>query len=208
MRLKKVKGARDKIENSNYSVNLDNINNNESLFDNSNPIHVEIGTGKGRYIYTLAKQNPNINYVGIEMFDSVIVRAIEKVEEDNINNIKFIRCDAFLLGEKFENYFDQIYLNFSDPWPKTRHTKRRLTSPRFLNLYRKLLKKNCFLTFKTDNTKLFEYSVLTMNNFGCSINKFSIDLHNSEYNKDNIRTEYEDKFSKLGEKIKLIEISF
>ncbi len=208
MRLKKVKGAREKIENSEYSVNIEKLVFNEPLFDNNNPIHIEIGTGKGRYIHTLAKQNPDINYIGVEMFDSVIVRAIEKVEEDMLPNIKFIRCDAFILMEKFENYFDHIYLNFSDPWPKNKHEKRRLTSKRFLDIYKKILKKDCMLTFKTDNTGLFEYSVVSMNNYGCNINRFSIDLHNSEYDKDNVRTEYEEKFSSLGEKIKLIEISF
>lgn len=208
MRLKKVKGAREKIENSKYSINLNNLEFNGKMFDNNNPVHIEIGTGKGRYIHTLAKQNPNINYIGVEMFDSVIIRAIEKVEEDDIDNIKFIRTDAFLLAEKFENYFDQIYLNFSDPWPKNRHEKRRLTCDRFLDIYKKMLKKDCFLTFKTDNTPFFEYSVQSMNNYGCRIERFSIDLHNSIYDKDNVRTEYEEKFSGYGEKIKLIEIKF
>lgn len=208
MRLKKVKGAREKIANSKFSVNIEKLNLNDQLFDNNNPVHIEIGTGKGRYIHTLAKLNPNINYIGVEMFDSVIVRAIEKLEEDEVPNLKFIRCDAFLLAEKFENYFDQVYLNFSDPWPKTRHEKRRLTSPGFLDIYKKILKQNCFLTFKTDNTSLFEYSVVSLNNYNCKVHRFSIDLHNSEYDKENIRTEYEDKFSGYGEKIKLIEVTF
>ncbi len=174
MRLKKVKGAREKIENSKFSIDLNSLQLNSKLFNNDNPIHIEIGTGKGRYIHTLAKNNPNINYIGVEMFDSVIVRAIEKVEEDNIDNIKFIRCDAFLLMEKFDKYFDQIYLNFSDPWPKSRHEKRRLTSKRFLDIYKKILKDDGLLTFKTDNTQLFEYSVVSMNNYGCKIERFSI----------------------------------
>ncbi len=208
MRLKKVKGAREKIANSTFSIDIEKLTLNDQLFDNNNPVHIEIGIGKGRYIHTLAKLNPNINYIGVEMFDSVIVRAIEKLEEDEVPNLKFIRCDAFLLAEKFENYFDQVYLNFSDPWPKNRHEKRRLTSPGFLDIYKKILKQNCFLTFKTDNTSLFEYSVVSLNNYNCKIHRFSIDLHNSEYDKENIRTEYEDKFSGYGEKIKLIEVTF
>lgn len=208
MRLKKVKGAREKIESSIYTIDIDKITMNQAMFDNDNPINLEIGIGKGRHIYTLAKQNPNINYIGVEMFDSVIVRAIEKVEADMLTNIKFIRCDAKLLQEKFNNYFSQIYLNFSDPWPKNKHAKRRLTSPSFLEVYKSILKSDGLLTFKTDNTGLYEYSLLTMNNFGCKFERLSIDLHNSCYDEDNIKTEYEDKFSKRGEKIKLIEVSF
>ncbi len=208
MRLKKVKGAREKIKNSQYSINIEEVVHNQRLFDNDNPVHIEVGTGKGRYIYNLAKKYPNINFIGVDMFDSVIVRAIEKIEEDHLPNIKFICCDAFVLAEKFTNSFDQIYLNFSDPWPKNKHEKRRLTSKKFLDIYKSMLKKDCFLTFKTDNTGFFEYSVVSLNNYGCNINRFSIDLHNSEYDEENIRTEYEEKFSRLGEKIKLIEVTF
>ncbi|MFV0499666.1 MAG: tRNA (guanosine(46)-N7)-methyltransferase TrmB [Bacilli bacterium] len=208
MRLKKVKGASEKLRSSPYCLELDKLEINEKIWDNNNQVHLEIGIGKGQFLTTLAKLNPHINYLGVEMFDSVIIRAIEKAETACLNNIKFIRCDALLLNDKFDKYFSHIYLNFSDPWPKNRHEKRRLTFKTFLDLYNKILKVNSCLTFKTDNSLLFEYSVKSVNNYGCIINKFSIDLHNSIYNKDNICTEFENKFSSLGEKIKMLEIKF
>lgn len=208
MRLKRVKGARSKIENSNLCFEIDDIEENQKLFDNDNEIHIEIGIGKGRFLTELAKQNPNINYIGVEMFDSVIVRAIEKQEENPLPNVRFMRADASTLSQKFNNYFSHIYLNFSDPWPKARHEKRRLTSKNFLDVYKTIMKKGSLITFKTDNTSLFEFSVQSMNNYGCIIERFSIDLHNSIYNEDNIKTEYEDKFSSKGFAIKLIEVRF
>ncbi len=208
MRLKKVKGARNKIETSTVCYEINDLSNNQSLFDNSNPVHLEIGIGKGQFLTTLAKQNPNINYVGVEMFDSVIVRALEKHEAEPLPNVKFIRADAKTLSEKFSKYFTHLYLNFSDPWPKNRHEKRRLTSPDFLKVYQTILTKDGLITFKTDNTSLFEYSVQSLNNYGMKIARFSIDLHNSCYNEDNIRTEYEEKFSKKGFAIKMIEARF
>lgn len=208
MRLKKVKNAVERVQNSSYSVNFETLGINEKIFDNNNPIHLEIGIGKGNFIITLAKNNPDINYLGVEMFDSVIIRAIEKAEEHGLNNLKFIRLDAKLLQDKFYNYFDKLYLNFSDPWPKKRHEKRRLTSKEFLKTYETILKPLAPLAFKTDNTSLFEYSVQSMNNYGCIIDEFSIDLHNSVYNEGNVQTEYEQKFSRRGEKIKYIQIFY
>lgn len=208
MRLKKVKGASEKIKNSPICYEIDDLEKNQKLFDNNNPVHLEIGIGKGRFLHTLAMQNPHINYVGVEMFDSVIVRALEKVENHPLPNIKFIRSDASKLSDIFTNYFSHIYLNFSDPWPKNRHEKRRLTSRNFLNVYKHILITDGIITFKTDNSQLFEYSVQSMNNYGCSILKFTIDLHESSYNEDNIYTEYEEKFSNKGFNIKLIEIQF
>ncbi len=208
MRLKKVKGARSMIESSEICYEIDDLHENQKLFNNSNPINLEIGIGKGQFLYELAKRNPNINYVGVEMFDSVIVRALEKVENAPLPNIKFIRADAKTLCEKFNGYFTHLYLNFSDPWPKNRHEKRRLTSHSFLSVYKKVLIRDGKITFKTDNSNLFEYSVVSLINFNMKFDKFSIDLHNSEYNDENIRTEYEEKFSKKGFTIKMLEARF
>ncbi len=208
MRLKKVKNARDKISNSDICFEINEITDVNKLFDNDNEVHIEIGIGKGQFIYTLAKENPNINYIGVEMFDSVIVRALEKQEIFNLSNIKFIRADAKMLREKFNDYFTHIYLNFSDPWPKNRHEKRRLTSKEFLAVYKQITKRNGLLTFKTDNSDLYMYSLTSMFDFGCKICKLSDNLHNSRYAKNNIKTEYEEKFSEKGFAIKMVEVCF
>lgn len=172
--------------------------------------------GKGTFIIEMAKKFPDINFIGIEKFSSVLVRAIEKLESanlsknknDHIDNLYFMRMDA----EDIENYFEKdeisdIFLNFSDPWPKDRHAKRRLTSDRFLHRYENILKNDGTITFKTDNQPLFEFSVETANKENWTILKLSRDLHNSEYAEGNIMTEYEKKFSDLGNKINMIQIS-
>lgn len=133
MRLRNVKGAKEKIEQSKYII-LDYTKysgNFKSLFNNNNPIHIEIGTGKGKFIRELALKNPDINYIGIEKFDSVLVRALERVENEIIPNLRFLRLDATDINKVFDHEIDKIYLNFSDPWPKVRHTNRRLTSENF-----------------------------------------------------------------------------
>jgi tRNA (guanine-N7-)-methyltransferase len=207
MRLRKVQGAKDLI--SDYpgyiSDNQDNSNVDlHSIFDNNNPVHLEIGMGKGQFIYTLAKTNPNINYVGVERFDSVIVRALEKMIDEPLNNLFLIRTDAVDLTKLFsDNSFDRIYLNFSDPWPKDRHAKRRLTHKSFLKMYQRLLKKQKELHFKTDNKLLFESSVMQIMNYPMEIKFITTDLHKSDI-KDNIMTEFEEKFSALGNSINKI----
>ena len=201
MRLRNVKGAKDKIILSEYNIDnpFDNINNWNKVFNNNNPIYIEIGMGKGKFIVENAIKNPNINYIGIEKFDSVLVRAIEKVEELNISNLKFIRMDAFRIDEVFNKEIDKIYLNFSDPWPKERHAKRRLTSTIFLEKYDKIFKSNNIIEMKTDNIDLFNYSVNSLREYGYDIEYLTNDLHNE--NIDNIMTEYEEKFSNLNIKI-------
>ena len=161
MRLRNVKGAKEKILSSRYNIEnpFDNINNWTKVFNNSNPIYIEIGMGKGKFIIENAINNPKINYIGIEKFDSVIVRGIEKVEELDIPNLKFIRMDATRIDEVFNKEVDRIYLNFSDPWPKDRHTKRRLTSSIFLEKYDKVFRNDKIIEMKTDNINLFNYSV-------------------------------------------------
>lgn len=201
MRLRNVKGAKEKILSSRYNIEnpFDNINNWTKVFNNSNPIYIEIGMGKGKFIIENAINNPKINYIGIEKFDSVIVRGIEKVEELDIPNLKFIRMDATRIDEVFNKEVDRIYLNFSDPWPKDRHTKRRLTSSIFLEKYDKVFRNDKIIEMKTDNINLFNYSVDSLKEYGYNIEYLTNDLHKE--NVDNIMTEYEERFSKLNIKI-------
>ena len=201
MRLRNVKGAKDKILNSRYIIEnpYNNINNWNNVFNNNNPIYIEIGMGKGKFIIENAINNPNINYIGIEKFDSVIVRAIEKVEELDIPNLRFIRMDATRIDEVFYKEIDKIYLNFSDPWPKERHAKRRLTSPIFLEKYDKVFKNDDIIEMKTDNVDLFNYSLNSLEEYGYKIEYCTFDLHKE--NISNIMTEYEEKFAKLNIKI-------
>jgi len=198
MRLKNVKGAKEKIEVSKYIIN-------KNEFKNDNPIHIEIGMGKGKFIIEKALNNKDINFIGIEKFDSVIVRALEKVEDQNIPNLKFMRFDALNIDQVFDKEIDTIYLNFSDPWPKNRHVDRRLTSPIFLEKYKKISKNNTHIIMKTDNRKLFEYSLemFSLNNF--EIKKISLNLHQDDV-EDNIMTEYEMKFSQKGDIIYMVEV--
>lgn len=207
MRLRNVKGAKEKIESSPYII-LDyhkyrgNFNN---LFNNNHPIHIEIGTGKGKFIRELALKNPGINYIGIEKFDSVIVRAIERVENEAIPNLRFLRMDATDIDKVFCHEIDKIYLNFSDPWPKVRHTNRRLTSERFLMRYDVISKDKPHIEFKTDNRHLFEFSVCSMINYGYTIQNLCLDVYDDDLT-DNISTEYEDKFQQKGMTIYKIEV--
>lgn len=204
MRLRNVKGAKEKILSSRYIIDnpFDNINNWNKVFNNNNPIYIEIGMGKGKFIIENAINNPNINYIGIEKFDSVIVRAIEKVEELDIPNLKFIRMDATRIDEVFNKEIDKIYLNFSDPWPKDRHAKRRLTSCVFLEKYDKVFKNDKIIEMKTDNIDLFNYSLDSLKEYGYNIEYITNDLHKE--NVDNVMTEYEERFSKLNIKINKI----
>lgn len=201
MRLKNIKGASEKILEGKYFIDnpKDYRGKWNKLFDNNNPIYIEIGMGKGNFIIKNAIANPNINYIGIEMYDSVILRAVEKTNELELNNLYLIRMDARLIEEVFDKEIDLIYLNFSDPWPKERHAKRRLTSPRFLARYDNIFRGDNHIIMKTDNLDLFNYSVDSLKEYGYTINEISNDLHKE---KDNIiTTEYEDKFTSKGMKI-------
>ena len=206
MRLRNVKGASKRIEQSPYIINnyKDYKGNFSSLFLNNNPINIEIGMGKGLFIINMAKNNPDINYIGIEKFDSVMVRAIEKLESENIPNLKLIKMDAEKVDEIFNQEIDKVYLNFSDPWPKDRHEKRRLTSKIFLNKYDKIFKSLKNIVFKTDNRKLFEYSLKSFTDYGYQIKTISLDLHNDEI--PNVETEYEIKFSSKGYPIYMVDL--
>ena len=212
MRLRNVKGSREVIAESLYSIQEPEKMKGKwsEFFGNTNPIHIEVGMGKGRFITDLARQNPNINYIGIEKYSSVLIRAIQKVEalsaseEQSFSNLIFIRMNAEDICNVFEpNEVDRIYLNFSDPWPKDRHAKRRLTSRQFFERYDKILTKDGRVEFKTDNVDLFEFSLSEIPAAnGWKITAFTYDLHHSkEMNKGNIMTEYEEKFSSMGNPI-------
>ena len=181
-----------------------------ALFGDNNPIYLEIGMGKGKFIIGLAKKNPNINYIGFEKYDSVILQAVNKAEEEHLSNLKMMSADATNLLDYFEvGEIDKIYLNFSDPWPKTRHAKRRLTSPNFLKLYEVVTKNPTEIEFKTDNRKLFEYSLMTFNECGYKFIELSLDLHTDALaeNIDLVTTEYEDKFSSMGNPIYYVKVT-
>ncbi|MBQ8952038.1 MAG: tRNA (guanosine(46)-N7)-methyltransferase TrmB [Eubacterium sp.] len=209
MRLRNVTGSREVIAENEYVVHDEKELKGKwkEFFGNDNPIFIEIGMGKGTFIMECARQNPDINYIGIEKYSSVLIRAIEKRQlEPELNNLFFIRMDAEEIEEVFEKgEVDYIYLNFSDPWPKARTAKRRLTSDRFLSRYINILAEEGGITFKTDNKDLFEYSVETAEECGWRIEKITRDLHNSEYMEGNIMTEYEKKFSQLGNKINMMQ---
>lgn len=205
MRLKNIKGASEKILKGKYFINNPSEYKGKwnKLFNNSNPIYIEIGMGKGKFIIKNAIENPNINYIGIEMYDSVILRAVEKTNDLELNNLYLIRMDARLINDIFNKEIDLIYLNFSDPWPKERHGKRRLTSPIFLERYDSIFKNSKHIIMKTDNKDLFNYSVESLKEYGYNINDISYDLHKDKNNI--ITTEYEDKFTNMGIKINYLD---
>lgn len=194
MRLKYVKGAKEKVESCPYIVlDYENYKGSYSeLFGNDNPICVEIGMGKGNFIIENAKRYPYINFIGIEKYDSVIVRAVEKLENVSLPNLKLIRMDALNIENVFDHEVDTIYLNFSDPWPKARHARRRLTSYEFLKRYDNLFKERCHIIQKTDNRKLFEYSIKSLTDYGYKIDDISLNLYDDDISL-NIQTEYEEK---------------
>ncbi len=202
MRLRNIKGAEEFIAQSEFVVQRPEEHRGSwhTFFGNDNPLHIEIGMGKGKFIHELAEQHPDINYIGIEMYSSVLYRAIEKRREIELTNLYFIRMDAKHLTEVFaDGEIDRIYLNFSDPWPKERHAKRRLTSPGFLGLYDRTLAKDGMICFKTDNRGLFDYSVETIGETSpWKLKDVTYDLHNSPYASGNVMTEYEEKFSSKG----------
>ncbi len=201
MRIRNLKNTDEILNKSKYLIKKPKRYKGKfkTLFGNENPIHIEIGTGKGKFIYENAFQNPNINYIGIEKYSSVIARAINLIEDKNLENLYLIREDAIYLEEIFDKEISTIYLNFSDPWLKKRYHKRRLTSDVFLTIYDKLFKDTKKIVMKTDNIELFEYSIESLKQHGYEIISQSYDLE--KLNIKNIKTEYETKFTKLGLKI-------
>ena len=206
MRLRNVKGANERIEQSKYIIkDYTNYKGKfNTLFNNKNKIYIEIGMGKGDFIINMAQLYPDINFIGIEKFDSVMVRAVEKLEQKEIPNLRLIKMDAREIDQIFEKEISRIYLNFSDPWPKERHSKRRLTSEIFLQKYDIILKTKEII-MKTDNRKLFEYSIKSLTDYGYKIDLLSLDLYKDDI-KDNIQTEYEKKFTSMGNIIYKISV--
>ena len=205
MRLRNITGSREVIGDSRFVVHEPNEQKGkwQEVFGNTNPIRIEIGMGKGKFLHTLAKMNPDVNYIGIEKYSSVLLRAIQKMEQEELPNLVFIRMDA----EEIEDVFapeevDKIYLNFSDPWPKDRHAKRRLPSRQFLGRYNNILKKDGRLEFKTDNRDLFDFAVAELPEAGWKTEAITYDLHHEEEMlRGNVMTEYEEKFSSMGNPI-------
>lgn len=207
VRLRNVKGSREAIAESEFTINdfKEYAGKWREVFKNDNPIRIEIGMGKGKFITELAADNPDFNYIGIEKYSSVLIRAVEKRRELSTDNLYFIRMDAVEIEEAFaEGEVDRIYLNFSDPWPKDRHAKRRLTSKQFFERYDKILKADGVIEFKTDNRELFDFSLEEIPQTNFKIDDYTFDLHgNKELDiySGNVMTEYEEKFVALGNPI-------
>ncbi len=203
MRLRNVPGARETIIENQFSIQQPEQMKGKwaEVFQNDHPIHIEVGMGKGQFIIEMARRNPEVNYIGIEKYSSVLVRAVEKLEDFEQDNLRLIRMDAENIEEVFDkDEVDRIYLNFSDPWPKDRHAKR-MTSTRFLERYDNILTPEGRVMFKTDNKDLFDFSLEQVEEAGWILENHTYDLHHSEYNEGNVMTEYEEKFSAKGNPI-------
>ncbi|MCI9433748.1 MAG: tRNA (guanosine(46)-N7)-methyltransferase TrmB [Bacilli bacterium] len=208
MRLRKVKNAQIKIDKSKYIIKNPTTYKGRfnNIFKNDNPIYIEIGMGKGDFIIKNACEYPEINFIGIEKFDSVMVRAVEKLENIDLPNLKLINIDALEIANIFHKEIACLYLNFSDPWPKKRHTNRRLTSFPFLEKYDSIFENSKKIIMKTDNRHLFEYSIKTFTDYGYKIESLSLDLYADDISL-NIPTEYETKFVSKGMRIYYIEVT-
>ena len=205
MRLRNIPGSKETIAASDYVVQEPETHKGTwgQLFGNEQPVQIEVGMGKGRFIMDMASLHPDINYIGIERYSSVLLRALQKMEVNPLPNLKFICMDAADIAEVFDREeVDRIYLNFSDPWPKDRHAKRRLTSRQFFARYDQILKKEGHLEFKTDNQDLFTFSLEEIPEAGWKLDASTRDLHHdAALNEGNVMTEYEEKFSSKGNPI-------
>lgn len=205
MRLRNISGSREIIADSKYVIqDAENQKGKiRTYFEKDQPIQIEIGMGKGRFIMQMAEEHPEINFIGIEKYSSVLLRAIQKMEQNELPNLRFIRMDAEDITEVFEKgEVDKIFLNFSDPWPKDRHAKRRLPSKEFLKRYDEILKKDGVIEFKTDNRDLFDFAVEQLEPAGWKAEVITYDLHHDPVLcEGNIMTEYEEKFSSMGNPI-------
>ncbi|HHD3393675.1 TPA: tRNA (guanosine(46)-N7)-methyltransferase TrmB [Streptococcus pyogenes] len=211
MRVRKRKGAEEHLANNPYYVILnpeDAKGRWHDVFGNDRPIHIEVGSGKGGFITGMALKNPDINYIGIDIQLSVLSYALDKVLASEVPNVKLLRVDGSSLTNYFEDgEVDMMYLNFSDPWPKTKHEKRRLTYKDFLDTYKRILPEHGEIHFKTDNRGLFEYSLASFSQYGMTLRQIWLDLHASNY-EGNVMTEYEEKFSNKGQVIYRVEANF
>ena len=209
MRLRKIKNAKEKLtEHSDLVIFSPEQFQGKwhQLFENDNPIYLEIGMGKGKFISEHARKYPDINFIGCEKSDSIMLKAARNLKEFELKNLKFINVNASDLKNIFaSNEISKIFLNFSDPWPKTRHSKRRLTSDEYLEIYQDILKKPGLIEMKTDNANLFEYSILKFNEFKLKFIDISLDLHQRE-DHEIITTEYEERFKSLNQAIYYIKV--
>lgn len=205
MRLRNITGAKDLIAESEYVVQEPEACKGhwKEQFDGNGELHIEVGMGKGKFLHEMAKRNPDIHYIGIEMYSSVLLRALQKMEAEPLPNLKFLCIDARILPEVFEQgEVDHIYLNFSDPWPKDRHAKRRLSSRQFLERFDRILKPDGRISFKTDNRALFDFAIEELEPAGWKAEVVTYDLHADEkLCEGNVMTEYEEKFSSKGNPI-------
>lgn len=205
MRLRHIPGAEEMIAGSPYVIQEPEKYKGSwsaQVFGNNHAIHIEVGMGKGRFIMKLAAENPGINYIGIERYPTVLLKGVQKREQIELSNLYFLCTDAGNMEEIFAaKEVDIIYLNFSDPWPKARYAKRRLTSPQFMKVYDSILSKDGVVEFKTDNRELFDYSLESVPEAGWQILKYTFDLHHSDMAEGNVMTEYEEKFSSEGKPI-------
>ena len=211
MRVRNRKGATELLEAHPQYVILNPADGKgrwQEIFGNDYPIHVEVGSGKGTFVSGMAKANPEINYIGIDIQKSVLSYALDKVLATDVPNIKLLWVDGSDLTDYFEDgEIDRLYLNFSDPWPKKRHEKRRLTYQSFLATYQQILPENGEIHFKTDNRGLFEYSLVSFSQYGMKLKGVWLDLHASDF-EDNVLTEYEQKFANKGQVIYRVEAAF
>ncbi|MGX7013002.1 tRNA (guanosine(46)-N7)-methyltransferase TrmB [Vagococcus silagei] len=211
MRLRNKPGALDTIKNSPQYILMDGTDWKgkwQQRFEKPHPIHIEVGSGKGQFIVGMAKANPEINYIAIELQTNAIISILEKQLEEELPNLQLLLVNGADLDEYFETgEIAQVYLNFSDPWPKTRHEKRRLTHKNFLQVYEKIAQPEAELHFKTDNQGLFEYSLGSLSQYGMTLQKVWLNLHDSQF-EGNVMTEYEEKFSKKGQPIYRLEAKF
>ena len=211
MRVRRRKGAEEHLANNPHFVILkpeDAKGHWQEIFGNDRPIHIEVGSGKGAFITGMALQNPDINYIGIDIQVSVLSYTLDKVLASGAENIRLLQVD----GSSLTNYFadgeiDLLYLNFSDPWPKKKHSKRRLTYKTFLDTYKQILPEHGEIHFKTDNRGLFEYSLASFSQYGMILKQVWLDLHASDF-EGNVMTEYEKKFSDKGQVIYRVEAMF
>ena len=213
MRLRNKPWAKETFaQNENYATQVPQTLKGkwQSRFEKEQPIHIEVGSGKGRFIYEMAKAHPEINYIGMELQTNALISALDVQIADPLPNLQLLLADGANLSEYFApGEVAQVYLNFSDPWPKTKHEKRRLTYKTFLAQYETILGAGTGgeVHFKTDNQGLFEYSLASMSQYGMTLQKVWLDLHHSDF-PDNIQTEYEEKFSARGSRIYRVEAKF
>lgn len=211
MRMRKKKNCAARIERCG-DIRITDPENHKGewskVFGNDNPIHVEIGCGKGSFVVGMAKMYPDINFIAIEKVEDVIVMAMEKAIENEVANVRFMDLDA----ERIEDFFlkgeiERIYLNFSDPWKKNKQAKRRLTHKNFLDRYKNVLNNGDYIWFKTDNRKLFEFSLNSFAESNFKMQNITLDLHNSGF-EGNVITEYEQRFLDLGQPIYRLEATY